>query len=434
MSTLVKNALNTLRELSSPEELRQLARTSSELSQGLKVNAHIHLPPNFSAFDSVEQAVDLAAAEGLGVLGVSNYYDYEVYGDFVARAQMRGIFPMFGLEIIILDDRLLASGVKANDPGNPGKVYICGKGITRFHTMSAEAERLLGVIRKNDSDRMATLVERLDTVLAERDFTLGIDEDAVVEGIIRRHGSPRETIYLQERHAAQAFQEGIFERVEAGDRLTTLKEILGVESSASSPGDHVSVQNDLRAHLMKSGKPAFVEETFVSLAEAKSLILELGGIPSYPTLADGATPIGRFEEPVEALVENILNWNIHAAEFIPLRNAPETLSAYVPAMREAGLAVTAGTEHNTLDLIPLEPRCVGGVRLPEEVEAIFWEGACVVAAHQFLTLHGECGYVDEAGNPNPDFDDADARIRHFASLGSALIRKYADETGKQDNG
>jgi hypothetical protein len=48
----------------------------------LKNNAHIHLPPNFSAFETVEQAVDLAAAQGVRVLGVSNYYDYAVYDDF----------------------------------------------------------------------------------------------------------------------------------------------------------------------------------------------------------------------------------------------------------------------------------------------------------------------------------------------------------------
>ena len=33
--------------------------------RSLPANAHIHLPPNFSAFDSVEQAVSLAAEQGL---------------------------------------------------------------------------------------------------------------------------------------------------------------------------------------------------------------------------------------------------------------------------------------------------------------------------------------------------------------------------------
>jgi hypothetical protein len=27
---------------------------------------------------------------------------------------------------------LCEAGVRVNDPGNPGKTYLCGKGITRF--------------------------------------------------------------------------------------------------------------------------------------------------------------------------------------------------------------------------------------------------------------------------------------------------------------
>jgi hypothetical protein len=58
------------------------------------------------------------------------------------------------------------------------------------------------------------------------------------------------------------------------------------------------------------------------------------------------------------------------------------------------------------------------------VKEIFWEGACVVAAHQFLTLHGECGFVDAQGKPNPDYPDANARIAAFKSLGEAVIQRY----------
>jgi hypothetical protein len=86
--------------------------------------------------------------------------------------------------------------------------------------------------------------------------------------------------------------------------------------------------------------------------------------------------------------------------------------------------VTAGTEHNTLDLIPLDPACVKEIPVPDDVREIFWEGACVVAAHQFLTLHGECGYVDTQGQPNPKYRDAATRIAAFKSLGAAVIQRY----------
>ena len=101
MGTQVAQALAALRNLGTTEEIRALADDGFGPPVPPAVNAHIHLPPNFSAFESVEQAIDLASQQEIGVLGVSNYYDYEVYGDFVERARAHGIFPLFGLEIIL---------------------------------------------------------------------------------------------------------------------------------------------------------------------------------------------------------------------------------------------------------------------------------------------------------------------------------------------
>ncbi len=95
MGKQVTNALDALRGLSTPAEIRALADRGYGPKKRPRVNSHIHLPPNFSAFDSVEQAVALAADQQIGVLGVSNYYDYDVYGEFVERARGRGIFPTF---------------------------------------------------------------------------------------------------------------------------------------------------------------------------------------------------------------------------------------------------------------------------------------------------------------------------------------------------
>lgn len=384
-----------------------------------RFNTHIHLPPNFSAFDSVSQAVDLAAAQGLGVLGASNYYDFEVYREFASRAAGSGIYPLFGLEIIALLEDLQQAGIKINDPGNPGKLYLCGKGITRFSPLSAEAASLLGTIRESDATRMARMTGRLSAVFSAAGFDLGLDAEAIRQRIVRRHGSPVETVYLQERHLAQAFQEVLFERVAGPERAALLERLFGVP--AKKPDDAVSVQNEIRSHLMKAGRPAYEPETFVGFDHAYRLVLALGGIPCYPTLADGASPICAFETPVAALIAGIQARGIHCAELIPLRNRPEVLAEYVLAMRAAGLVVTAGTEHNTLDLVPLEPECLGGAPVPDELRAIFWEGACVVAAHQHRVSQGRAGFVDASGQPHSGYATADERIRAFAEIGAEVI-------------
>lgn len=382
-------------------------------------NAHIHLPPNFSAFDTVAQAVALAADQGVAVLGASNYYDYRVYRDFTQEAARRGVFPLFGLEIITLDDDLRREGIKVNDPGNPGKFYVCGKGITRFDPMAPEAAGLLEVIRRNDSDRMATMTARMADVFTAQGLETGLTAAIIQEQIARRHDAPVDTVYLQERHVAQAFQEILFDRIASAERPAFLERLFG--TAAKKPDDAVAVQGDIRSFLMKAGKPAFVEETFVDFDHAYRLILALGGIPCYPTLADGASPVCGFEDPIEHLIDGIKARRMPLAEFIPIRNQPDVLARYVRAMRAAGLAVTAGTEHNTLDLLPIAPACVGGQPIPADVQAIFWEGACVVAAHQYRTQRGEPGFVGPDGAPNPDYPTDDARIKAFARLGAEII-------------
>ena len=423
MGQQVAKALDALRNLAAPDQMRALARQGYGPRPLPRVNAHVHLPPNFSAFESVEQAVNLAADQGIRALGVSNYYDYVVYGDFVHCARKKGIFPLFGIEIICMDDALRDAGIKINDPGNPGKFYICGKGITRFDEMTPHATRLIDVIRRNDSTRMAQMVERMEQIFSDRGLRTHIDENTVVEMIVRRHGSDRNTVYLQERHVSQAFQEALFEKVEPEERIERLSSVLGAETKANDPEDAVSMQNDIRSHLMKAGKPAFVQETFIGFDDAHRLILELGGVPCYPAVADGASPICQFEQSPERLIADIEERNIHAAEWIPVRNTIGVLREYVMKMRKAGLAITAGTEHNTLDLVPLDPFCRDG-DVPDDMRAVFWEGACVVAGHQFLTLHGECGFVDGEGNPNPNYASADERIQAFARIGAAVMQRY----------
>lgn len=419
MPKATSEALASIFSLGNPGEIQD----NPEDPGRFRANAHIHLPPNFSAFDSVSHAVELAAGEGLSALGVSNYYNFTVYADFVAEASRRGILPLFGIETIALDRKMQESATKANDPGNPGKVYICGKGMTAFDKMTPRARTLLDGIRRRDGERMAAMTARLEEIFAAAGHPTGLTAAGIIDRIVARHGSPRETVTLQERHLCQAFQERLFEIVGGDGRAAALGEIFGAPPR-SSMADPVAVQNEIRSNLMKAGKPAYVAETFGPLDDARELILELGGIPCYPVLADGAAPICGFEETPEALVENLRRLAFPMVEFIPIRNSPEVLLRYVRALRSAGFVVSAGTEHNTLDLIPLEPRCAGGAPIPEEAREIFREGACVIAAHQFLTLHGECGFVDAAGRPNDNHPDAESRIDVFRRMGATLIARH----------
>lgn len=387
----------------------------------LATNTHVHIPPNFSAFTTVREVVTSAAAEDIRVLGVSNYYHFGTYTQFAEISRSMGVFPLFGLEVICRLDDLVQANIKINDPGNPGKMYLCGKGITRFAPMTPSAMSAMDKIRSIDSARIVAMIGKLNDLFAGGGVPTDITEQSVKDAVMRRHTVPAETVYLQERHIAQAFQETLFVGVDEASRPAALREICQAEPGQDL--DPVSVQNAIRTHLMKSGRPGYVDEEFVDFAHAYQLVLELGGIPCYPVLADGAKPICPFEDPPSDLARSLTDRGVYCAELIPDRNSPEVLTAYVNALHSAGLAVCAGTEHNTREMRPMRARCADGSAIPESIQEIFWEGACTVAAHQFLTAHGQAGYVDATGRPNPAYPTNQARREAFARIGAAVIDK-----------
>lgn len=425
MKSKINNSLELLKNVATFDEIKSISKNIKQHENRFKSNCHIHIPPNFSAFSNVDDAVSRAADENIQVLGAGNYYDYTVYADFADLSRENGIYPLFGLEIICMLDDLLRKGIRVNDPSNPGKFYICGKGITRFSKMSPRAKTLLGKIRKTDSSRTREMSKRLGDVFAERGINLRLNYEDIVEIVVQRHGCAKKTVYLQERHIAQAYQKMLFERVKNADRSSILENIFG--TSSKNPDNEVVVQNEIRSHLLKNGKPAFVPETFISFDEAYELIVELGGIPCYPVLADGANPVCEYESQVDYLIEDLFSRRIYAAEVIPIRNKPEVLNKYVSAMRDAGFVVTAGTEHNTLDMLPIEPKCVGGSQIPEKIKDIFSEGACALTAHQYLSLNNKTGFVDDKGELNRDYKNLHERIAQFSAIGSAIIKRYKEK-------
>jgi hypothetical protein len=414
---------NAIASVGTAEQIEKLAGANFAPQCRPAVNSHIHLPPNFSAFDTVAQAIQLASEQHVQIVGLSNYYDYAVYEEFGRLARQRGIFPLFGLEIIAMQENLRQQGVRINDPANPGKTYICGKGITKFNPMTPRAKKLIQTIRDNDNKRMTEMTNKLATTFASHGFNTGLDDKAIIARIAKRHNCDPGTVYLQERHLAQAFQEVFFDKVDAARRIETLEQILSAKLK-NAPGDAVGIQGQIRSCLMKAGKSCFAPEAYLTLPQAKELIGQLGGIVCYPILADGASPICEFETPVEKLIEQLKAENIAMVELVPIRNKPEVLRQYVAAIRKAGLAVVAGTEHNTLDVIPIEPTCLAGVPIPDDLKEIFIEGAYVAATHQYLTLNKQCGFVDADGVPNPKYKDAESRIAAFCKIGKAVVARY----------
>jgi hypothetical protein len=377
-------------------------------------NLHIHTPYSFSAFTDVHEAVSLAREQGVFILGISDFNSTKGYEDFTKECQEAGVFSVYCMETIALSVDAQRSGKRWNDPNNPGRIYFCGKGLRYPTQLSQHAQDTLLRIANALEERIRQVINRMNRHLENTKLGIQLDYDHI-----------RDTYTfgtVRERHVAKALSSAIAEVFPgASEKAEALRTLYGEESQVDVTVD-VALQNELRSNLLKAGKPAFVEErpeAYLTLEEANALILDMGGIPCYPVLADGAkSELTEVEQDPESLCDELFRRGIYCAEFIPSRNDINLLRDYVSAFKRKGIILTAGTEHNTPRMEPMVPTCRGGIELDETLKEAFWKGACVVAAHQYLVSIGRAGYVDALGSRT------DEKTTRLESIGEAVIAYY----------
>ncbi|MCL2783897.1 MAG: hypothetical protein FWD55_00385 [Propionibacteriaceae bacterium] len=360
----------------------------------LRVNTHVHIPPNFSAFTTPADVITAAQEQGIAALGLSNFYDHQVYTMMRDLAQDTGITLLYGVEFITVIEELEAQGVRINDPANPGRMYLTGKGIDPFRTPSARASRIASFVRQGNDQRAEMMVARLAAHFADHGCDTGLDAQTIIDETAQRSGVPSAWVSLQERHIAAAFQVKLFQFA-VNQRSQILQRVYGAPSMVriEDPG---SVQSELRARLLKAGTPGFVPEVPLSFEDGYAYILDMGGIPCYPILADGVSPLCPFESSPKDLADQLLQRGIYAGELIPVRNHSAVVDQYIRDLHDASLIVLGGTEHNTGDLIPLDPYCLDA-ELSDYARTSFVEAACIVAAHAENIRSGYPGYVTSTG-------------------------------------
>jgi hypothetical protein len=302
-----------------------------------------------------------------------------------------------------------------NDPKNAGKVYMCGKGLTCFDRLSGKSLAVWNRIREGDKTRVTEMIAKINQIPLLQQCGIQLRYENIAQTIAAEKRVPVATVFLQERHLVQALQQVIFDRVPTSERAAFFKQLYQTTGTVELD-NRVKVQDDLRNALLKQGRAAYVDECFVTPAEAAELILGLGGYVSYPTLIDGAPQILPGEGTPEELIQKLFAQQIGAAEFIPTRNDHAVLTTYVKTLRKQGIVVGAGTEHNAADWIPLLPACKKGVPLGAELTRIFWEGACVAVAHQYLRAKGQPGFQFL-----PDQAAREAQIQRMAKVGAQVV-------------
>jgi hypothetical protein len=378
----------------------------------LKVNNHIHTPYSFSAFDSVEDAVRKAAKEQVRILGINDFYVIDGYGEFIEACGKYRVFPLLNIELIGISSKDQQAGIRVNDPKNPGRIYISGKGLDYPSSLPPLQQEKLDRIVEGSNKQVASMIELLNKWLEFQDTGIGLSVDEIME----KHALH----LLRERHVARALRLKLEEIAKGEDHFKALlAQVYGGKPSDKQINDRTGIEEELRARLLKSGAPAFVpedENAFMRIEEILEIIREAGGIPTYPMLLDGAgDEITEFEHDREKLLEELNSRGFNCVELIPLRNRPEVLKHYAEFFYEQGFVVSFGTEHNTSAMGPLTVSALGGDPLDESLMNISFKGAAYQAAHQYLVAKEGKGY--------------EQRTREeMEKLGKAVLDHYYQKT------
>lgn len=368
-------------------------------------NLHIHTNESFSVFRSPTEAVWQAVCEGVAVFGINDHYTTAGHDEFCRACAIACLPATFSMEAVAMDREAEAEGELTNDPGNPGRTYLCAKGITRIPVGDSPAMRALATMRAALERRNREMTAKLGTLFVERMGVEGPLWDDVVALTPRGNTT--------ERHVSKAALLRL-RAVGGPDIVCAVARLCGGEPAAA---DDATLQNFIRAKLLKAGAPCFVEEApdaFLTIEEMRDLFLAFGAIPTYPVLAN---PVTHREEDIPALLGRLERMRIYALEVIPCRNTRERLAEVIAAARERNWPVFCGTEHNTPERRPLlDPLALDPDFLPW-----FDASAAVLLGHQALVAAGEPGFVGADGLPT--ISDAAERLRHFQSAGVAAWQK-----------
>ena len=392
------------------DTLKNLAGTLS--LDPVKVNGHFHTPYSFSAFSDMNKVFEMAAAEDIRVLGINDFYTMDGYQEFASLCLENRKFPLFNIEFMGLLKQEQEHGIRVNDPNNPGRTYLSGKGLDFPVSLEGELLGMLESVRKESDVQTREMVEKASAHLAGIDKDLKLDYNYILDNFTRG--------MVRERHIAQVVRTMVFQKYHSGEeRKQILSEIYGGRESKADPEDSVAVDGEIRSMLLKSGGVAFVPEdpkAFLEIEDVIRIIRGAGGIPCYPVLLDDSKGnFTDFESDPEKLYNRLTSLNIWSLELIPGRNSLAHLKPFVNYFNDRDFVITFGTEHNTPALDPLTVSAGDG-ELDQELLEIGYQGACVIAAHQYLRSKGEQGYIEDSGKP--------ADRKSFVKLGNAVIKSF----------
>ena len=378
-----------------------------------KVNAHLHTPYSFSAFRDIDDALDRAVLEDVKVVGINDFYTADGYKEWGDGCKKRNLYPLFGIEFISLNEEDQKARLRVNDPANPGRTYLSGKGLANPFNLEEPYVSQLIAVQSESNKQVEAMCVKLNEHLKKNHFGFELDLSWIKRELTKG--------FVRERHLARALRMKVYELCDNDESTIKdlLQKIFGGKELKSTLDNIAGVENEIRGNLLKTGGAAFVPEdinAFLPMQTVCEIIIAAGGIPTYPFLADDEKgKYTDFENDLKRVARQLKERGFHSVEFISTRNDVKLLEEYATYLHNQGFIVTLGTEHNSPMMEPVELYARNQTPLSDTLKRINYEGACVIAAHQHLISQGLEGYLDKN-----EWGDS-VKCEEFVRLGAKLI-------------
>jgi hypothetical protein len=360
----------------------------------------------------------MAVNEKIAILGINDFFVTDGYDSFHKGCLENKIFPLFNIEFIGLLKDEQQKGIRINDPNNPGRIYFSGKGLDYpFHTGFILRKQLKMVIKESQF-QIKAMISKVNLLIEKENPSLKLSYETIKKEFAHD--------LVRERHIAKALRMLSLRNFSTPEeQVGFLEALYGGKKSKAGLTDTSALENEIRSNLLKSGGAAFVEEnenSFLVLDKIIRIIIKAGGIPCYPVLLDDPSArCTEFETDPEKLYQSLSSLGINCIELIPGRNDFKILKDFVEFFHKKGFIITFGTEHNTPEMMPLTVTTRGSVPLDDSLKKIAWEGACVIAAHQYLRADGRQGYV------LPDGTHSIEQKNELVNLGQLVIEYFLNK-------
>ena len=176
------------------------------------------------------------------------------YEEFIEECLKHQVFPLLNIELIGISKEDQEAGIRVNDPSNPGRTYISGKGLAFPFILPTGQQRKLDRVVEESNRQVEQMIDLLNRWLEFQESGISLS----VEEIMEKHAK---TFAAREACGqGPAPEAGRMLEVTMNPSYHFWKRFMGEDPRRRGGRIWPGLEEELRARLLKAGAPAFVPE------------------------------------------------------------------------------------------------------------------------------------------------------------------------------